>query len=160
MIRRPPRSTRTDTLFPYTTLFRSRSKPRRARFRTQVRGLRLDLSQPLDPHLAEHRTPDARLVLVGMLRVAKFLHHLEEALEGDVEAARNLPNVEDILVEALARVGRISFVTGRPHLIVVLQPRSHAVLGAMELLKLLKMTLGLGVFDLTSQTGQDRKRGV
>src|SRR3546814_16160997 len=26
MIRRPPRSTRTDTLFPYTTLFRSRSE--------------------------------------------------------------------------------------------------------------------------------------
>src|SRR3546814_3352617 len=36
MIRRPPRSTRTDTLFPYTTLFRSlparrdRGQPRRA----------------------------------------------------------------------------------------------------------------------------------
>src|SRR3546814_4459249 len=30
MIRRPPRSTRTDTLFPYTTLFRSRLK------RTQI----------------------------------------------------------------------------------------------------------------------------
>src|SRR3546814_7399467 len=35
MIRRPPRSTRTDTLFPYTTLFRSRAaactaNPRRA----------------------------------------------------------------------------------------------------------------------------------
>src|SRR3546814_4310016 len=27
MIRRPPRSTRTDTLFPYTTLFRSRYFP-------------------------------------------------------------------------------------------------------------------------------------
>src|SRR3546814_20995343 len=27
MIRRPPRSTRTDTLFPYTTLFRSRFGP-------------------------------------------------------------------------------------------------------------------------------------
>src|SRR3546814_12785731 len=27
MIRRPPRSTRTDTLFPYTTLFRSGVKP-------------------------------------------------------------------------------------------------------------------------------------
>src|SRR3546814_2933703 len=27
MIRRPPRSTRTDTLFPYTTLFRSRGVP-------------------------------------------------------------------------------------------------------------------------------------
>src|SRR3546814_9097563 len=28
MIRRPPRSTRTDTLFPYTTLFRSVRAPR------------------------------------------------------------------------------------------------------------------------------------
>src|SRR3546814_5352005 len=28
MIRRPPRSTRTDTLFPYTTLFRSRGSHR------------------------------------------------------------------------------------------------------------------------------------
>src|SRR3546814_9930755 len=27
MIRRPPRSTRTDTLFPYTTLFRSQGVP-------------------------------------------------------------------------------------------------------------------------------------
>src|SRR3546814_14120881 len=27
MIRRPPRSTRTDTLFPYTTLFRSKLLP-------------------------------------------------------------------------------------------------------------------------------------
>src|SRR3546814_17548779 len=30
MIRRPPRSTRTDTLFPYTTLFRSRALVRPA----------------------------------------------------------------------------------------------------------------------------------
>src|SRR3546814_11309373 len=29
MIRRPPRSTRTDTLFPYTTLFRSAVEDRR-----------------------------------------------------------------------------------------------------------------------------------
>src|SRR3546814_20835295 len=29
MIRRPPRSTRTDTLFPYTTLFRSPAHARR-----------------------------------------------------------------------------------------------------------------------------------
>src|SRR3546814_6768780 len=31
MIRRPPRSTRTDTLFPYTTLFRSPAAQRRDR---------------------------------------------------------------------------------------------------------------------------------
>src|SRR3546814_4956277 len=30
MIRRPPRSTRTDTLFPYTTLFRSNASEHRA----------------------------------------------------------------------------------------------------------------------------------
>src|SRR3546814_8663951 len=38
MIRRPPRSTRTDTLFPYTTLFRSIRLPgRRSRIYWQVR---------------------------------------------------------------------------------------------------------------------------
>src|SRR3546814_1792661 len=33
MIRLPPRSTRTDTLFPYTTLFRSGQEPPTVRFR-------------------------------------------------------------------------------------------------------------------------------
>src|SRR3546814_11574051 len=33
MIRRPPRSTRTDTLFPYTTLFRSLEQLEAAGFR-------------------------------------------------------------------------------------------------------------------------------
>src|SRR3546814_10636941 len=37
MIRRPPRSTRTDTLFPYTTLFRS---PRRGADREEGRAVR------------------------------------------------------------------------------------------------------------------------
>src|SRR3546814_10434856 len=36
MIRRPPRSTRTDTLFPYTTLFRSRRSPESDQGRTRV----------------------------------------------------------------------------------------------------------------------------
>src|SRR3546814_7034682 len=36
MIRRPPRSTRTDTLFPYTTLFRSTDPPARRRNRRGV----------------------------------------------------------------------------------------------------------------------------
>src|SRR3546814_17697569 len=41
MIRRPPRSTRTDTLFPYTTLFRSygdRGASHEARERSRRRG--------------------------------------------------------------------------------------------------------------------------
>src|SRR3546814_14414730 len=39
MIRRPPRSTRTDTLFPYTTLFRSDQQPWRSPMDRIVAGL-------------------------------------------------------------------------------------------------------------------------
>src|SRR3546814_2688142 len=37
MIRRPPRSTRTDTLFPYTTLFRSEGQQAREERRQRQR---------------------------------------------------------------------------------------------------------------------------
>src|SRR3546814_11680468 len=43
MIRRPPRSTRTDTLFPYTTLFRSRCSGRFLATSGEVLGLVLEL---------------------------------------------------------------------------------------------------------------------
>src|SRR3546814_13038608 len=46
MIRRPPRSTRTDTLFPYTTLFRSGTGRRRPRPPRRRRGRALPLSRP------------------------------------------------------------------------------------------------------------------
>src|SRR3546814_15282571 len=39
MIRRPPRSTRTDTLFPYTTLFRSNWIPQTGREIVVAHGL-------------------------------------------------------------------------------------------------------------------------
>src|SRR3546814_19769226 len=38
MIRRPPRSTRTDTLFPYTTLFRSPHQPAAPQYADDDRG--------------------------------------------------------------------------------------------------------------------------
>src|SRR3546814_2374451 len=41
MIRRPPRSTRTDTLFPYTTLFRSKDRsicPKNYSFLSEARA--------------------------------------------------------------------------------------------------------------------------
>src|SRR3546814_2564036 len=38
MIRRPPRSTRTDTLFPYTTLFRSKDQLRGTKDPTEEKG--------------------------------------------------------------------------------------------------------------------------
>src|SRR3546814_10183374 len=56
MIRRPPRSTRTDTLFPYTTLFRSQlSQPSHRR-----RSLRIALSGVARRYPAEARGEGSR----------------------------------------------------------------------------------------------------
>src|SRR3546814_15545812 len=49
MIRRPPRSTRTDTLFPYTTLFRSADLLVRASFRALERDGASADARILDP---------------------------------------------------------------------------------------------------------------
>src|SRR3546814_18472640 len=60
MIRRPPRSTRTDTLFPYTTLFRSPSLDQEARHapaaeRLQRSGkIAASVARGIDP---DHRDP-------------------------------------------------------------------------------------------------------
>src|SRR3546814_15525042 len=56
IIRRPPRSTRTDTLFPYTTLFRSAE---RTSWRFMPHPVR-ELSRPaLDERLSVHPFPHA-----------------------------------------------------------------------------------------------------
>src|SRR3546814_6512627 len=70
MIRRPPRSTRTDTLFPYTTLFRSdiadHAQPIGCRFGIGFPALQcflepaLDVGQPSMQPLAHLRTERAR----------------------------------------------------------------------------------------------------
>src|SRR3546814_10012599 len=51
MIRRPPRSTRTDTRFPYTPLFRSSG----GCFLEQLRGT----DNPISPHNLRHSSPPA-----------------------------------------------------------------------------------------------------
>src|SRR3546814_6281102 len=66
MIRRPPRSTRTDTLFPYTTLFRSgaaaRSVGGRSRDGKTLPWLRdpAPLLRPRELTLSSHSTPVRR----------------------------------------------------------------------------------------------------
>src|SRR3546814_1641136 len=53
MLRRPPRSTRTDTLFPYTTLFRS---------------IPADMVMTLSAHLHAHvLAPDTKLAMAPTL---------------------------------------------------------------------------------------------
>src|SRR3546814_9192926 len=55
MIRRPPRSTRTDTLFPYTTLFRSGGTDGRAEDRAVEKGGRLRAEQRRERMVGERR---------------------------------------------------------------------------------------------------------
>src|SRR3546814_6852326 len=61
MIRRPPRSTRTDTLFPYTTLFRSRD------LSTRVLGQDLSMPVLISPTGVQMVHPDAE---IGIARAA------------------------------------------------------------------------------------------
>src|SRR3546814_10609982 len=85
MIRRPPRSTRTDTLFPYTTLFRSRAPDREA----EVARLEIALLQVLPGTLA---------VVFGMPRQV-YLAVLADDLPGVVD--------QDRRVEAVTLLGQL-----------------------------------------------------
>src|SRR3546814_17968967 len=69
MIRRPPRSTRTDTLFPYTTLFRSLDTEDGVveldvAGRCRVEGLNLDL------HLSALRSEEHTSELQSLMRIS------------------------------------------------------------------------------------------
>src|SRR3546814_17225760 len=65
MIRRPPRSTRTDTLFPYTTLFRANGLA----FRSKPCGTKLK-----PPNNRRHRSAQARGE--RQMNISNTMHHL------------------------------------------------------------------------------------
>src|SRR3546814_8163926 len=58
MIRRPPRSTRTDTLFPYTTLFRSYVAIRENLGRAQLREAAARDGQDFGASIPDYVTPE------------------------------------------------------------------------------------------------------
>src|SRR3546814_15811003 len=74
MIRRPPRSTRTDTLFPYTTLFRSktmhREMAREGLYRATSDYAIFDTADP------EARRPLGRVVARGLSDEINDRHYL------------------------------------------------------------------------------------
>src|SRR3546814_14852709 len=83
MIRRPPRSTRTDTLFPYTTLFRSPVSPQgQADDSLSVYNLGLNANWELDFAGGTQRRIEA----------------------GNAQAAAAVANVEDAKVQLTAEV--------------------------------------------------------
>src|SRR3546814_16699591 len=65
MIRRPPRSTRTDTLFPYTTLFRSRSSGGRATGNWAARP-----ETGCAPPACRHRSEEHTSELQSLMRIS------------------------------------------------------------------------------------------
>src|SRR3546814_13907255 len=108
IIRRPPRSTRTDTLFPYTTLFRS----------DPTLGVSIE-SFPISGPLAfEPQRDDFTMVRVGVSQDIPNLakRHAQQArADSDIKAAEADTAVEVRTVEvgtALAWIGR-AYARGR-----------------------------------------------
>src|SRR3546814_6660843 len=122
MLRRPPRSTRTDTLFPYTTLFRSRSagtgsgaatyarfrrcRPAWSRVRTSILLVARCLLAGVDPPRQCIELPEARGVLAPLAVLhergaGRILPRLadrvgEQAYRGDSHPVDYLPVAEDV----------------------------------------------------------------
>src|SRR3546814_2802469 len=96
MIRLPPSSTRTDTLFPYTTRFRSPRRLPAAQRAAQVVDLGAD----------SHRVGEQGLVRGTMAEVGadRGEHRFAAGLEGVAQAGE--------IVHALARVGAIPLPAG------------------------------------------------
>src|SRR3546814_10427151 len=91
MIRRPPRSTRTDTLFPYTTLFRSTLRRRR-----KVEGFGLEGDRLTVP--APEVFSDDPVELLRIFQVAQK-HDLDIHPEALRAVTRNLKLVDKKLRE-------------------------------------------------------------
>src|SRR3546814_5559796 len=82
MIPRPPRSTRTDTLFPYTTLFRSH----RARLHVIAVGRRADPAAP--EHVVGFACPEAAQDRDFRRRTRGALKDVEGGVQARIHAAR------------------------------------------------------------------------
>src|SRR3546814_18241157 len=80
MIRRPPRSTRTDTLFPYTTLFRSLVFCTAVFVATAANAVAQDAASPVAPEPATTRMQplvvSGKQPGPGLWRVSKHDHDL------------------------------------------------------------------------------------
>src|SRR3546814_11876831 len=71
MIRRPPRSTRTDTLFPYTTLFRSNFRSKLAPGAITADGKPMaDIPDPMRRRALRHASPEGFETAIPRLMLA------------------------------------------------------------------------------------------
>src|SRR3546814_15099906 len=94
MIRRPPRSTRTDTLLPYTTLFRSEHALGGAHSRARGRDIALRLRELAAQLLVQRVEP--RVLVVGGRRAGSGVIALLVQLPLDV--LHLVPDANDVRV--------------------------------------------------------------
>src|SRR3546814_10732262 len=97
MIRRPPRSTRTDTLFPYTTLFRS-SCPRTRSNAARQWYLRPVLAGACTVPRSEEHTSE----LQSLMRISYAVFCLKKKIHKRTETTTNTPNLYKIATPQLA----------------------------------------------------------
>src|SRR3546814_10725409 len=93
MIRRPPRSTRTDTLFPYTTLFRSVLLSQVLRIEIKLMGHSLtDRSQWIIPNpnrpTNEDRSEEHTSELQSLMRISYAVFCLKKKTPDHMHTAR------------------------------------------------------------------------
>src|SRR3546814_3605458 len=116
MIRLPPRSTRTDTLFPYTTLFRSSPWPRQAPTRSPRRH-RNDSSRsldflPCDGAALETGERSARVEPLGQRVEQRAARGTETAPRGDEFDERGLARLIGDASEPIGLVGGLERLLG------------------------------------------------
>src|SRR3546814_7368159 len=70
MIRRPPRSTRTDTLFPYTTLFRSPIRSPRLHLRRAAKQRKFPRAMPRCASASLARSEEHTSELQSLMRIS------------------------------------------------------------------------------------------
>src|SRR3546814_14837972 len=109
MIRRPPRSTRTDTLFPYTTLFRSdqQETPQQPRQRTEEPALDGTRQKP-DADQRGGRDPedDDRVALHQQRRAVE--EHERHQESGEAVFERDRRRLHGVAPRDRRKIGRAS----------------------------------------------------
>src|SRR3546814_3795798 len=103
MIRRPPRSTRTDTLFPYTTLFRSLDRFGAKLIQTSQMAADAKVTQPLRQG-RDRLAPAAIAVRQGQVQDVHLANHRPGPATG-VGASEVLPGVGGTGMEAKVMPG-------------------------------------------------------
>src|SRR3546814_15525350 len=111
MIRRPPRSTRTDTLFPYTTPFRSKAVPAKA----AARGLDyIDATCPLvsKVHRQAERAHEAgrHIIFIGHAGHPEVIGTLGQLPDG---AMTLVESVDDVAALTPPDPEKLAFQIGR-----------------------------------------------